>query len=78
MELLEKSGRQKQMTQEGGRCVVNVQLPGEACAFLPAPCPDGSMSTAEKQERSGHSGLVLHKFLRDPCEGQPSTAPHSL
>ena len=49
MKLLEKSGRQKQMAEDGGRCVVNVHLPGDGCAFLPAPCPDGSTSTGEQQ-----------------------------
>ena len=69
MKRLEKSVRQKQMTQEGGRCVVNVHLPGGGCGFLPALCPDSS--TGEQQ--GVVSTPVLHKFLRDPCEGQPST-----
>lgn len=33
----------------------------------------GAQALVSSKERSGHSTLVLHKFLRDPCEGQPST-----
>lgn len=77
MKRLEKSGRQKQMTQEGGRCVVNVHLPEEGgCGFLPALCPDRALVSSK--EWSGHSTPVLYKFLKDPCEGQPSTVVHSL
>lgn len=58
MKRLEKSGRQKQMTQEGGRCVVNVHLPGGGCGFLPALCPDGSTGEQQGVVRSQHPCFV--------------------
>lgn len=44
----------------------------EAAVAFCQPCVLTGALVSSK-EWSGHSTPVLYKFLRDPCEGQPST-----